>query len=113
MKQTNIKKLLIKKGEQLKVELDTQLTPSLEQEGYAREISRRIQALRKKAGLKRNDKVKVVVETEFVLEKQYVSDLKDKVGASELIITPSKVVGAAPNEATAEIKGKKFRIILI
>jgi len=111
-RQTNIKKLLLQKGN-LKVELDTTLTPSLEQEGFAREIGRRIQALRKKAGLKRNDKVRIMVETEFVLDKQYVSDLKEKVGASELIITPNKVVGTVPNEAVAEIKEKKFRFILV
>ena len=69
--------------------------------------------MRKKAGLKRNDRVRIMVETDFVLEKQYVSELKEKVGASELIITPNKVVGAVPNEAVAEIKGKKFRFILI
>ncbi|MBW2990967.1 isoleucine--tRNA ligase, partial [Candidatus Woesearchaeota archaeon] len=42
-KQTNVKKLLINKGK-LKVEVDTKLTPSLEQEGFAREITRRIQS---------------------------------------------------------------------
>jgi isoleucyl-tRNA synthetase len=109
-RQTNIKKLLMQKGA-LKVELDTTITPSLEQEGFAREIGRRIQALRKKAGLKRNDKVKIIVETEFELDKQYVAELKEKVGASELIIT-KKIVGTSPNESTAEIKGKKFRFIL-
>jgi isoleucyl-tRNA synthetase len=109
-RQTNIKKLLIKKGA-LKVELDTTITPSLEQEGFAREIGRRIQALRKKAGLKRNDKVKII-ETEFELEKQYADELKEKVGASELIIT-KKIAGTSANESAAEIKSKKFRFILV
>jgi isoleucyl-tRNA synthetase len=111
MNQTNIKKLLIKKGE-LKVELDTTLTPSLEQEGFAREITRRIQALRKKAGLQRNDKVKIVVETEYLLEKSHVVELKEKIGASELIMT-HKSEATSENESAVEIKGKKFRIILL
>ena len=111
MNQTNIKKLLIQKGA-LKVELDTTLTPSLEQEGFARELTRRIQALRKKAGLKRNDKVKMVVESDFVLEKKYLEELKEKVGASELVLT-SKGDAKSENEAVAEIKGKKFRFIIL
>jgi len=117
MQQTNIKKLLIKKsdaqkGEGTKVEIDTTLTPSLEQEGYAREISRRIQALRKNAGLSRNDKVKMIVETEFVLEKKYAAELKEKVGASELLFA-KKSEAKSEHESTAEIKEKKFRFIII
>jgi len=117
MSQTNIKKLLIQKsdsqkGDSIKVELDTTLTHSLEQEGYAREITRRIQSLRKNAGLKRNDMVKVVVETEFVLEKKYLDELKEKVGASELSFV-KKTDKKSEHEATSEIKEKKFRFILI
>jgi isoleucyl-tRNA synthetase len=111
MSQTNIKKLLIQKGDTIKVELDTTLTPSLEQEGYAREITRRVQALRKNAGLQRNDQVKVIVESEYVLEKSHVRDLKEKVGASELIMT-HKSEAVSEHQSTAEIRGKKFRFII-
>jgi len=110
--QTNIKKLLIKKGDTLKIEIDTKLTPSLEQEGFAREISRRIQALRKKAGLQRNDKVKIIVETEFVLEKKFTDDLKEKVGASELEFT-KKSDAKSEFESKAKIKEKEFRFVIL
>ena len=110
-KQTNFKKLLVNKGK-TKVEIDTTLTPSLEQEGFAREIIRRIQALRKKAGLKRNDRVRVVIETEFELEKQYFEELKEKVGASKLEFT-KKSDAKSEFESKAEVRKKKFRFVII
>jgi len=125
MKHANIKKLLIKKGK-TKVEIDTKLTPSLEQEGFAREITRRVQALRRKAGLKRADKVKVVVETGFALDKKYSEELKEKVGASELDLvkksdetSKSKILSAKDKslsksdfESKAKIRDKEFRFII-
>lgn len=52
-RQLNVKLVDIKKGKENKVELDTKMTPELEAEGYAREFSRNVQALRKKAGLQK------------------------------------------------------------
>lgn len=110
MQQTNIKKLLIKKGE-LKVVLDTTLTPSLEQEGFAREITRRVQALRKKAGLKKNDRVKLVIESDYELGQKYLDEVKEKVGADKLEYT-SKSNASGNYESDAIIKNKKFRFII-
>jgi len=70
-RQLNIKKVEIKKGE-LKIELDTKLTPELEAEGYAREISRKIQAERKKAGFVKKDKINLVI----VVDKELLGMLK-------------------------------------
>ena len=42
-KQLNVKELKIIKGEKNIVEFDSVLTPELEQEGYAREVMRRVQ----------------------------------------------------------------------
>ena len=47
MSELNVKAVEIKKGKELLVELDTKLTPELEQEGAAREIMRKINDLRK------------------------------------------------------------------
>jgi isoleucyl-tRNA synthetase len=56
------------------IELDTKLTPELEAEGYAREMSRQIQAFRKKLGLNKKNKVEtiILVDEEFkkVLDSQ-------------------------------------------
>lgn len=56
----NVKEVEIvsKKGD-LKVELDTEITPKLEAEGKARDLIRDIQRARRKAGLNLNDKVVV------------------------------------------------------
>jgi len=56
------------------IQFDTKITPELEAEGYAREMSRQIQAFRKKLGLQKTDKVEtcIIVDDEFkkVLEQQ-------------------------------------------
>ena len=58
-----------KKSDELKVELDTKLTPELEAEGYSREISRQIQAFRKQLGLNKNQKVKTIIITDDDFKK--------------------------------------------
>ncbi len=50
--------------EELSVELDTNLTPELEAEGYAREISRLTQAFRKKLGLNKKDIISLKISVE-------------------------------------------------
>ena len=67
MSELNVKAVEIKKGKELLVELDTKLTPELEQEGAAREIMRKINDLRKKIGLTIQDKIGVSVETDSEL----------------------------------------------
>ena len=54
--QLNVKKIEWKKSEDLKVDFDTKLTSELEAEGYAREMTRQVQAFRKKLGLVKTDK---------------------------------------------------------
>ncbi len=80
--QTNIKKLIFKKGK-LSVKLNSKITKELEQEGYAREVTRRIQELRKKAGLKRENKIELTINSKYDLEK-WKEEIKEKVGASSL-----------------------------
>ncbi|MGV8168682.1 MAG: isoleucine--tRNA ligase [Candidatus Nanoarchaeia archaeon] len=110
LQQTNIKHLDLKKGD-FAVSLDTNITPELEQEGYARELGRRIQALRKKAGLKKNDRIKMTVETAYALEKKFQEELKEKVGADSLhFVHETKETSDFMDEA--DIKGKKFRFVL-
>ena len=64
----NIKKVEIKTHghgkKEIKVELNTKLTTELETEGYTREFIRKIQSSRRKAGLKKQDKI----ELELYLE---------------------------------------------
>lgn len=59
--EVNVKKWEHKKGESVKVELDTNVTPELEKEGQAREIVRLIQDERKKIGTALDDRVDVTI----------------------------------------------------
>ncbi|MFH1151882.1 MAG: isoleucine--tRNA ligase [Nanoarchaeota archaeon] len=67
--QLNVKEIEFKKGKEFFVELDTVLTPELEEEGYAREISRQVQAFRKKLGLEKKDKIELLIFTDDELKK--------------------------------------------
>lgn len=56
------------KDETPKVELNFELTSELEAEGYAREISRQIQAFRKKLGLEKKDLIDLEISTDKELQ---------------------------------------------
>lgn len=84
MGQLNVKKVEVKRGK-LNVKLDTKLTAELEAEGYAREIARKVQAARKKAGLIKRDKIELVIVTDLKLEKQK-HFIKERTNASKILI---------------------------
>ena len=57
----NVKKVEFKKGSTSKVELDTKITQTLQNEGIARDIIRNIQSARKDAGLQVENRIKLVL----------------------------------------------------
>jgi isoleucyl-tRNA synthetase len=73
--QLNVKETIIDDEGELKVEVDTKLNYELESEGYAREISRQIQAFRKKLGLVKKNKIELFIKTE---DKEFQKILEDK-----------------------------------
>jgi isoleucyl-tRNA synthetase len=84
----NVKEIeyITSSDEEVKVELDLNLTPELEAEGFARELSRNIQATRKKMGLSKEDSVNVSVcspELAEILSSQ-VEFLKERTGSKVL-----------------------------
>jgi len=112
--QLNVKKIEIKKkkGNKINVKLNTKLNSELEAEGYAREISRKVQASRKKAGLVKTDKIKLAlfVEDDFakLIEKQ-VDMIKQRTNSKEILIGDGKYRGYK-HEVHDKIKGKKVEI---
>jgi isoleucyl-tRNA synthetase len=72
--QLNVKAVELKSGKEFRVELDTKMTPELESEGYAREMSRTVQAFRKELGLVKDDEIELAIfsDGEFrkILESQ-------------------------------------------
>ena len=67
--QLNIKNIKLESGKDLKVKLDTEMTPELEAEGYAREMSRHVQAYRKKLGLEKKDGIELFIITDDKFKK--------------------------------------------
>ena len=61
--EVNVKEVQLKKGERA-VTLNTSLTPALIREGLAREIVRRVNAMRKNAGLNIEDRILLYVRSE-------------------------------------------------
>ena len=97
------------------VYLNKEMTDELEAEGFAREIMRRVQALRKKAGLQKSDSISLFVKTDDELRemlKDWNLIIKEKVGASQFRISelePSKKHAFVSKE---KVKGKEFEIFL-
>jgi isoleucyl-tRNA synthetase len=69
--------------------INSEKTDELEAEGYAREIMRRIQSLRKKAGLVKSDKITLHIKVDEELKQMlesWQSQIQEKVGAENIRI---------------------------
>ncbi|MEM4230735.1 MAG: class I tRNA ligase family protein [Candidatus Pacearchaeota archaeon] len=96
MGQLNVKSLEFTPNEELKIEFDTSITPELEAEGYAREISRWVQAKRKKEGLVKKDKIvlKISGKKEFLDKISGQKEaIKERINAKEVILSTEKING--------------------
>ncbi|MGM5482303.1 MAG: isoleucine--tRNA ligase [Nanobdellota archaeon] len=91
------------------VYINNTLTPELQAEGFTREVIRRVQNLRKTAGLKRNDSVNLIIQSdERMVQKlsRYSEEIKEKVGADSLDIGVK--VNHFKNKASEKIKSRDF-----
>ncbi|MEK6918348.1 MAG: isoleucine--tRNA ligase [Nanoarchaeota archaeon] len=116
--QLNVKEIYFNKVEKLdtpSVKLDTKLTPELEAEGYARELSRKIQAFRKEIGLQKNQMVvtTIIVDEKFknILEK-HKNFIKERTNSKKLeVVTTSKE--RFKNKTDFEIREKRGEIAIV
>ncbi|MEK6935205.1 MAG: DUF5915 domain-containing protein, partial [Nanoarchaeota archaeon] len=99
------------KSENIIVELDTKITPELEAEGFAREISRKVQAGRKKAGLIKTD----MINLNLVLDKEFadmiISQLKfiqERTNSKKITLNSKNKYD---NELEDKIKDKDLKIL--
>jgi len=93
--------------------VNKQLNEELEAEGYAREVMRRIQNLRKKAGMQKQDSIALVIKTDEETVKmlnKHQDLIKEKCGASQLKISTEKPAKKLANTSKEKIKGKEFEI---
>jgi isoleucyl-tRNA synthetase len=114
MRQINIKKVEIKIAKEISVELDTKITPELESEGYARELSRSIQAFRKELGLQKTELVETIIiaDENFkkIIEKQ-TRFLSERTNSKKFqIVTTSKETFKNKKEFT--VKDKRGWIVI-
>jgi len=114
-KQLNVKKIEFKKAKEFGVDFDFNLTPELEAEGYAREMSRKIQAFRKSLGLNKKDKISLKIITEEKFQKILNSQkslIKERINSKKLeIVTTNKE--RFKKKIDFKIKDKRGQIIVI
>jgi isoleucyl-tRNA synthetase len=113
LRQTNIKRIEIKKGES-KISLDTKMTPELEAEGFAREIVRRIQDARKKAGMQKSQSIDLLLIVDEKLKKllkNHEKMIQEKTNSDNLKIEShdgkKAKIGKFGQTGDAEIRDKK------
>ena len=112
--QLNVKNVEIKVSSELKVNLDSAITPELEAEGYAREVSRNVQAFRKTLGLDKKDLIGLclVVDGDFkeILDSQK-DFIKERTNSKEIqIVTTGEE--RFKNKTNFNIKDKKGVILI-
>jgi len=98
--QTNVKKVTIKDGNE-EIKINAVLTPKLEKEGFTREVIRRLQSLRKKAGLNKDDKIKLELDSKTDLNYDLILKI---VNAKLDKISKSKI------EESFKIRDKEFLV---
>jgi len=87
------------------VYLKTTVTEELEREGFLREVTRRVQFLRKKAGLSKEERVDVFL-TGFELSNKEVEELKARVGAERLLQSAKDL----DFEDYFKVRGRELRV---
>jgi len=85
--ETNIREIICNKGEaELDVELDTTLTPELENEGKVRDVIRKIQILRKEKGCSIDTKIDIVLPKELQsFKSKYLDEITSQTLAKGIV----------------------------
>jgi isoleucyl-tRNA synthetase len=112
MRQLNVKEISITKGEDIEITLDTRMTPELEAEGYSRELSRKIQVMRKNAGLQKGQEINLAIRCEKDLLKNlgnYSDFLKERTNSRKFELTDKELKGFE-RVAEEKIREKTFSI---
>ncbi|MFH1398614.1 MAG: class I tRNA ligase family protein, partial [Candidatus Woesearchaeota archaeon] len=91
----------------------TELTPGLAAEGYAREIVRKVQALRKKAGLQKEDRIELYVKVDAELKGMLANTdaIKERVGADQLVISELAPSKEYENKADYVVRAKSILVL--
>ena len=96
------------------VYLDTERSDDLDAEGFARELMRRVQQMRKDAGMQKADKASVYIQSDakgVKMLEPWKSKIEEKCGASVKLGSADPVKKHA-NSAEEQIKDKSFKLFL-
>lgn len=94
--------------------INKELSEDLVNEGYAREIARRVQQLRKKSGLQKKDRIVLYIQPSADIDldlEQYLKDMKSRVGAKSIEISTKSPSKKFRYSASDKIKGNEFVIM--
>ncbi len=113
-RQLNVKEIEILKSEKEKLEifLDAELTPELEAEGFSRELSRKIQAMRKNAGLQKGQQIELVIKTSkklIKILKKHLEFIKERTNSETLKLTHEDI-GRYEIINDFKVKDQNFKI---
>ncbi|MEM2916178.1 MAG: isoleucine--tRNA ligase [Candidatus Woesearchaeota archaeon] len=107
------KHIVAVEGKEFVVYLDTTRNLQLEAEGYAREIMRRVQALRKEAGLDKRDQIVCLLEMDkdFIkMLEPWLDAIKEKVGARTLKLSDQPPARKHAHSSSEKVREKKFSV---
>jgi len=93
--------------------LNTERTEKLEGEGYSRELMRRVQAARKRAGFQKTDRISLFVKTsEELLElmKPHLDTMKLKCGATQIKLSTLDPGRVHEHDSVEKIKGNRLHL---
>ncbi|MBI2134404.1 isoleucine--tRNA ligase [Candidatus Woesearchaeota archaeon] len=97
------------------VYLNKDVDDELEAEGFARELMRRVQALRKEAGLQKKDRITLFVKTDAELSKTlniFHETIKEKVGAEHMTISDLNPNKKHKFTSKEKVRDRKFELFL-
>ena len=97
------------------VYLNKDVNEELEAEGYARELTRRVQELRKKAGLQKKDKILLFIKVDedlMAMLNNFYSAIKERVGASTLKISELNPSKKHAFESKEKVRDREFHLFL-
>jgi isoleucyl-tRNA synthetase len=110
--EVNVKEVVLEKGKGSKIELDTEITEDLKQEGQAREIIRHIQEMRKEAGYEVDNRIIVCYNGQSEVFRKFGVLIAKETLADEL--KAEKLENAdLEKEFKIKIEGEKVKIQII
>ncbi len=107
------KHIVAMEGKDFVVYLDTTRNEQLEAEGFAREIMRRVQALRKEAGLDKRDQISLVIQADkqfIAMLQPWETAIREKVGAKAIKLTDQPLARKHEHSSDEKIKEQKFSL---